>query len=268
MAEKLYVFGTGNASALNCYNTCFALRKGDEYLMCDAGGGNGILRILKEMDVPLTAVHHLVVTHEHTDHVLGVVWMVRMIATAMLQGKYEGNLHIYGHEELLGKVRTLCTLTLQKKHCAVFDDRILFEAVADGETRKALEYEVTFFDIHSTKAPQFGFTLQLESGKKLTCLGDEPYNELCRPYAEHADWLLSEAFCLYEDRERFKPYEKHHSTAKDGAQQAADLEVKNLVLWHTEDSDLVNRKARYTAEAAKEFGGTIYVPDDGEIIEL
>ena len=112
MAEELYVFGTGNASALNCYNTCFAIRSGDEYLMCDAGGGNGILSILQEMDVPLAAVHHLVVTHEHTDHVLGVVWLVRMIATAMLRGKYQGNLHIYGHEELLGKVRALCTLTL------------------------------------------------------------------------------------------------------------------------------------------------------------
>ncbi|MBE6036847.1 MAG: MBL fold metallo-hydrolase [Clostridiales bacterium] len=268
MAESLYVFGTGNAGAVNCYNTCFALRKEDEYLMVDAGGGNGILRILRDMNVPMSAIHHMIVTHEHTDHVLGVVWMVRMIATAMLQGKYEGNLHIYGHEELLGKVRTLCALTLQKKHCAVFDDRILFEVVADGESRQALGYDITFFDIHSTKAPQFGFSLKLESGETFTCLGDEPYNPLCKIYAEHADWLLSEAFCLYEDRERFKPYEKHHSTAKDGAQQAAELGVKNLVLWHTEDSNLAHRKARYTAEAAAYFSGNILVPDDREIIPL
>ena len=79
--EILYVFGTGNASVTNLYNTCFALRDKDEYFMVDAGGGNGILRILDNMRVPIENIHHLFVTHEHTDHILGVVWMVRMIAT-------------------------------------------------------------------------------------------------------------------------------------------------------------------------------------------
>ena len=49
--EELYVFGTGNAQATRCYNTCFAIKDGDEYFMVDAGGGNGILRILEDMDV-------------------------------------------------------------------------------------------------------------------------------------------------------------------------------------------------------------------------
>ena len=44
--ELLYVFGTGNAAVTNLYNTCFALRDSDEYFMVDAGGGNGILKIL------------------------------------------------------------------------------------------------------------------------------------------------------------------------------------------------------------------------------
>lgn len=34
--EKLYVFGTGNANATHYYNTCFALRDGDQYFMVDA----------------------------------------------------------------------------------------------------------------------------------------------------------------------------------------------------------------------------------------
>lgn len=29
--EELYVFGTGNANATHYYNTCFALRDGDQY---------------------------------------------------------------------------------------------------------------------------------------------------------------------------------------------------------------------------------------------
>jgi len=73
--EKLYVFGTGNAQATRCYNTCFAIRDEDEYFMVDAGGGNGILRVLEDMDVDLCHIHNIFVTHEHTDHILGIVWM-------------------------------------------------------------------------------------------------------------------------------------------------------------------------------------------------
>ena len=46
--EELYVFGTGNAQATHCYNTCFAIKDGNKFFMVDAGGGNGILGILIE----------------------------------------------------------------------------------------------------------------------------------------------------------------------------------------------------------------------------
>ena len=41
--EKVIILGTGNAGVKNCYNTCFALKNKNEYLLVDAGGGNGIL---------------------------------------------------------------------------------------------------------------------------------------------------------------------------------------------------------------------------------
>ena len=161
--EQLYVFGTGNAAVTHCYNTCFAIRTETqpgqtEFFMVDAGGGNGILGILDQMQVPLTQIHHIFVTHEHTDHILGIVWMVRMIGTQMKKGTYEGTLSIYCHDGLVETIKTLCRLTLQKKFCDLIGTQILLIPVADGETRDILGYPVTFFDIHSTKARQFGFT--------------------------------------------------------------------------------------------------------------
>lgn len=44
---ELTMLGTGNAAVTECYNTCFALREKDEYVLVDAGGGNGILSRLK-----------------------------------------------------------------------------------------------------------------------------------------------------------------------------------------------------------------------------
>ena len=131
-----------------------------------------------------------------------------------------------------------------------------------------LNKKVTFFDIGSTKAKQFGFTLGLHSGKKFSCLGDEPCTPRGRKYAAGSGWLLSEAFCLYADRDRFKPYEKHHSTVREACETATELRVENLVLWHTEDTRLAERKTLYTAEGRQYFSGNLFVPDDLESIAL
>lgn len=266
--EQLYVFGTGNATVTHYYNTCFALRSDDEYFMVDTGGGNGILRILDEMNVDLGNIHHIFVTHEHTDHILGIIWMVRMIATRMKKGTYEGCLNIYCHEDLPETIMTLCRLTLQEKFYKMIGSRIYLIPIYDGEVKMILDYQITFFDIHSTKAKQYGFTTLLKNGSRLTCAGDEPYNPDCSKYVEGSDWLLHEAFCLYKDRDHFKPYEKHHSTVKDACELAAGLNISNLVLWHTEDKHFGIRKQLYMEEGKQYYGGNLYIPEDQEIFSF
>ena len=49
---------------------------------------------------------------------------------------------------------------------------------------------------------------------------------------------------------------------------AAELGVKNLILYHTEEKTLATRRETYTEEAARNFKGRIVVPDDLEVIEL
>lgn len=266
--EELYVFGTGNAAVTRCYNTCFALHTEDQFFMVDAGGGNGILKILEDMDVDMAKIHHIFVTHGHTDHVLGIIWMVRFITSRIKNGSYEGDLHIYCHSELADTIDTFCRLTLQAKLYQLIGERVHIIPVSDGQTVPIMNYDVTFFDIHSTKARQFGFTTILQNKGRLTCAGDEPYHPSCRQYVENSAWLLHEAFCLYSQKDLFKPYEKHHSTVKDACELAEDLHISNLVLWHTEDKTLADRKAHYMSEGGAYFHGRLFVPDDGEIIPL
>ena len=145
---------------------------------------------------------------------------------------------------------------------------VMMNCLEDGDRFTVGDLPLQCFDIHSTKERQFGFTTTLPDGQRLTCLGDEPFSELCLTYAEGADWLMSEAFCLYADRNRFNPYEKHHSTALDAARLAERLHVKNLILYHTEDKTLSTRQERYTAEALSAFSGQVFVPEDLDRIEL
>lgn len=77
--------------------------------------------------------------------------MIRMIATSMNKGTYDGTLTIYCHEELVDTIKTLTKLTVGKKFYKHFDERILFHVVAHSDTVTILEDSFTFFDIGSTK---------------------------------------------------------------------------------------------------------------------
>lgn len=268
-ATRLVILGTGNAMATRCYNTCFALcPPGGDILLVDAGGGNGIFRQMEAAALPYERVRHLYLTHGHTDHALGMIWVLRKITALMCAGRYEGDLHVHCHSDAAALLRTICTLMLPGKYTALFDQRVRFHIVADGEQADLLGMAITFFDIHSTKLRQFGFAARLPSGLRLACLGDEPFNPLCGRYVEGCGLLMSEAFCLYADRERFRPYEKHHSTALDAGRIAASLGAESLLLYHTEDETLATRRARYAAEAASVFPGRILVPDDLDAYSL
>ena len=164
--ETLIILGTGNATVTKCFNTCFAIETGEEYFLVDTGGGNGIMTQLEKAQIPMEAVHEIFISHEHTDHLLGLIWLIRMIATKMKRGQYEGNLYIYCHEDLVDTILTITKLTVQKKFYQMIGERIFFQPVKDGEAREILGYRVQFFDIQSTKAKQYGFTLQLKNGKK------------------------------------------------------------------------------------------------------
>ena len=261
---KLTILGTGNAAVSECYNTCFVLSDKEEYFLVDAGGGNRILKLLKDAGIELEDIHNIFVTHEHIDHVLGVIWLIRMIGQRMNQGRYEGDLRIYCHQELAEKIQTIASLTIQKKVCRHMGERIQFVKVESGEQREIMGCTVTFFDIASTKAKQFGFTMKLKNGGKFTCVGDEPYKEANYEYVKGSSWLLHEAFCLYSEADKFKPYEKHHSTVKEACQLAEELGVPNLLLYHTEETHLKERKELYTAEGREYYHGNLYVPDDME----
>ena len=266
---ELLMLGTGSAAVTKCFNTCFAIIADDgRPMLVDAGGGNGILRQLQRAHLPLSSIHDMFITHTHTDHILGAVWVVRMVTQAIYSGKYQGKFTVRGHDEAISALRAICAVTLPEKVTRHIDKEIVFTPVVDGEHFSAIGADFTAFDIKSTKAKQYGFAMSAPSCESLVCLGDEPFNEANRKYAYGAKWLLCEAFCLYSQREHFKPYEKHHSTALDAGRLAQSLQVQNLVLYHTEDENLDTRSNTYAAEAAINFKGNIFVPDDLQTIAL
>lgn len=264
METKLTMLGTGNAMAVDCYNTCFTLETGEGTLLVDAGGGNGIFRQLRDAKVPVESIRAIFLTHGHSDHILGAIWMVRMVAQRMENGTYPGAFHIYGHEKVISMLETFCAMTVPGRLMKRWGKDIEIHVVEDRQRFTVCGMELMAFDIHSTKEKQFGFRAELPDGKALCCLGDEPFHDSCRDMAAGCDILLSEAFCLSSMADRFRPYEKHHSTARDAGRVAQELGARTLLLYHTEDKTLKTRKTTYTAEAKEVFSGTVLVPEDLE----
>lgn len=265
---KLTMLGTGNALVTECYNTCFLIEDTGRLFLTDGGGGNTILHQIRHGGYNWMDVRHIFVTHKHIDHLLGIVWMIRMICQFMDHGEYKGDAFIFSHREVLSLLHDMAKQLLLKKEFSFINKRLHFVEVSDGETVDIIGHEVTFFDIHSTKAMQFGFCMEIRKGERLTCCGDEPLTSSVEKYAEGVEWMMHEAFCLYSQAEIFDPYEKHHSTVRDACLLAQKLGVKNLLLYHTEDKTLDRRKELYREEGLRYYSGRLWIPNDMETIEL
>lgn len=261
---ELVMLGTGAAATVQCYNTCFTLSEKRQYFLVDTGGGNGILKVLNEEDISLTEIHDVFISHGHNDHVLGLIWIITMVGQLMNKKRYQGELNIYCHKELEELIRELCYLTLHNSITDHFEKEIKFVIIEDGMEYEIIGNKVRFFDIQSTKLKQFGFLMNLEKGMKIGFCGDEPLNERVSFNVNGCDWLIHEAFCLYEEREIFNPYRRHHSTVKDACEMAEKLQIKNLILCHTEESHLPKRKELYSEEGKKYFTRNLFIPDDRE----
>ena len=79
--NTLTMLGTGSALVTRCYNTCFAISTPGATLLTDAGGGNGILCQLRKAGMPPDGIDFMFLTHAHTDHIMGAVWLVRTAAS-------------------------------------------------------------------------------------------------------------------------------------------------------------------------------------------
>ena len=58
------------------------------------------------------------------------------------------------------------------------------------------------------------------------------------------------------------------SPVKDACELAETLHIRNLILYHTEDDTLKNRKELYTKEGSMYYHGTLYIPNDLDEFEL
>lgn len=266
--DKLIFLGTGHALAYHCYTTCLVLTDESRYFVTDGGGGNGVFMQMERAGMSPSDVTDLFISHSHTDHLIGAIWLVRVIGHQFDRADRTTPLHVYGHASVLETFRTICGLLVSGQVMSHFDKDIIFHAVENGETHAIGHWQVTFFDTGAAKTTQYGWHAELENGKSLVFLGDEPLTDTDLPFAKNADYLIHEAMCLEAEADKYHPHRIHHSSVVDAANNATKAGAKTLILFHSEDTGLDTRKARYTAEAQAHFDGPVFAPDDLDVLSL
>ncbi len=266
--SKIIMLGTGNGGTIDLYNTCFVVQNENGNFLVDTGGSIEIIKRLKQVDIDYKSIRHIFISHSHTDHVLGLFWYFKKISRDAMHGEISGGgITIYCNDIVFETIKEVAKHILPEKLMDAIYKVVDFKVLNDGDKYQINSTRYTFFDIKAKGTKQYGFECMLNN-KKLAFLGDETLNPVLYEKIRNFDYVMHEAFCLDSEEKIFHAYEKNHSTTKSVSEVMNGLKVKNLILYHTEDSHKEQRKELYTKEAQKYFKGKVIVPNDLESIEI
>ena len=266
--ERILVLGTGGGITVNCYSTCFLLQKEDACLLVDTGSGNQVLNNIKSVGIHINQIHDLFISHKHIDHLLGIFPFLRKIFQEMRTNNYNGILNIYCDKEIKNIVDTFISGTFHEVHEKQYKEYVKYHFLENEQKLNIMNYAIEVLDLYSEECMQYGFKTKLDNGKTIAFLGDVPCSEKNYDKIKNIDFALHEAMCLEKEEPIIKAREKNHSIVKEVAEKMQLLNVKNLVMWHTAENNMKDRKELYTSEAKEYFKGNVYVPEDLETIEL
>jgi len=264
---KLIMLGVGNGGTLDLYNTCFVIQNNNGNFLVDTGGSIEIIKRLNKANVDYKKIKHIFISHSHTDHILGIFWLFKKISRLAMHGEISEKINIYCNNVVLEAIKEVAKYILPTKLMDAVYNIVDFKVLKDGDCYNIDGIDYTFFDIQAKGTKQFGFECSVE-GKKLMFLGDETLNPNLYYKVNSAEYVMHEAFCLDSEEGIFHAYEKNHSTVKSASEVMNKLNVKNLVLYHTEESHGDARKFMYEKEGKEFFKGNIIVPDELEIINI
>lgn len=265
--NKIIMLGVGNGGPLELYNTCFVIQNEMGIFLVDTGGSIEIIKRLNKSNIDYKEIKNIFISHSHTDHILGIFWLFKKISRDVMHGNITEKINLYCNDVVYEAIKGVAKYILPDKLMKAIYSIVDFHVLNDSDQYNINGVNYTFFDIQAKGTKQYGFECILND-KRFAFLGDETLNPNLYDRFRDYDYVMHEAFCLDSEEHIFHAYEKNHSTTKSVSEVMNKLNVKNLILYHTEESHKDKRKELYTKEAQEFFNGRVIVPDDLEIIEI
>lgn len=261
------MLGTGSGAVMNLYNTCFIIQNETGNFLVDTGGSIELIKRLNKINIDYKSIHHIFLSHCHSDHVFGLIWLFRKISLDIKMGEKIDPIHIYCNDVVYNSIKEALKYFFPDKFIDLIDNIVNYVVLDDDDKYNINGIEYIFFDIKAKSTKQFGFECIINN-KRIVFLGDETLNPSLYDRFKDFDYVMHEAFCLESEKNIHQNFLKNHSTTKNVCEVMNELGIKNLILYHTEESHKEKRKELYEKESQEYFNGKIIVPNDLEIIEI
>ena len=200
--EKLIMLGTGNGATLDLYNTCFVMQNDNGNFLVDTGGSIEIIKRLKKANIDIKEIKHIFISHSHTDHILGLIWMFKKLSIVAINGDIESKINIYCNDVVHESIIEVSKHILPEKLVNAIWGIVDFHILKEEQEIQINGINYKFFDIKARGTKQFGFECIID-GKKLVFLGDETLNPNLYERVRNADYVMHEAFCLDSEENIF-----------------------------------------------------------------
>ena len=260
---RITFLGTGAGLCIHRAHTAIVLDCPDgTRLLLDASSGNSLLRNGAEAGMQAQDFHHLLISHHHADHIMGLPILELVRGRAAPDAP---TLELHSSLEALEGVKLLCQaaspyLKVDQEGATNLRGQRAFQWLPAEEGQQVELGPAT----HAVSAPVDHIVgavcWRIESdGVSVVFSGDTRFSPNLVAAAQGARLLIHEALSTERDREL--THEVGHSTAADAARTAAMAGVQELVLTHISTAYHLDPQPLLD-EAREHFQGPITVASD------
>ncbi|MBI4670453.1 MAG: MBL fold metallo-hydrolase [Chloroflexi bacterium] len=251
---QVILLGTGSAwSSPTRENTFLLVRGATTNILIDVAGSPA--QRLAQLGVSPAEIDHIILTHNHPDHVYG--YPILML-NAWMAGRKEP-LHVYGLQTTLNSAKALMNAVSFREWPNFF--KIKYHVVTPNSIAKLPP--IGEFDIEAMLAKHYVPTIALRITERAT--GSVlAYSADTAPH-ENIVEIARDANLFFHEATELNTSSAGHSTAFEAGAEAAAAHVKSLVLVHVPPN--VNPE-QWRRAAKQNFRGKVRVANDFDVIEF
>lgn len=261
---KITFFWVGAALQPTIDNSHFLIEDWDNKLQVDCSWWLSLAQRVKRKEIK---IENIFISHTHTDHFL---WFFHLLRT---MPKETPNLNVYCSKKTEDSIRIIIKMIMTQKTNNFLDEWLIRFFHHDlHDIKNIWSFKLIPIDLNSNKTEQHWFLLE-SKWKKILFFWDEAVWILNRTDLHKFTWI-DYLICewLIPEKNSLKWWWKTdldrmaHISAKQAWRIATKLNTKNLIIIHTMEKE--DRVEELYEDASEEFDWNIFVPNDGDVIEI
>ncbi len=269
---KVTLLGTGSPRpSVDRYGPAVLVEAGGKALLFDAG--RGVVQRLQTLDIPISGIQQIFLTHLHSDHISAVddVWLTGWIY------QRQNPLNVFGPigtvsfiEHLQQAYKYDATLRHQNAGLDPSAAKIVATDIKPGVIYSENGIKVTAFLVdHKPVDPAYGYRIDFGE-RSVVISGDTTFSQSLVEHSKNVDVLVHEIIAvkneILEKNPRLQKIERYHTDPAQLSQVLNEVEPRVAVMTHV---ILVGiSEADVLQQLNKNYGGEIHMGEDLMSIEV